>query len=959
MSFVHWLRILRSPLRLRRGRQFLPRAATRRPLLEALEDRCVLSFVPAVDYAVAGYPLDMVVADFNSDGKADLATVNPTQVSVLAGDGNGAFGAAQTATVGTGMRSIAAGEFNGDSRPDLAISASVTTWNGTTYVTTGSVLVLLNSTATVGGPVTFQAARSFSTDTNLTPGALAVGDLNGDGKADVAVAQAGGSSISVLQGDGSGNLGAARQLAVGSNPVSVAIGDLDFGGRHDLITANQGSNDLSVLMNAGNDAAGNVQFQPATSVGVAGSAASVAVGDFDNNGLMDLAATSAVTTTWGWWGYWGYYSYSQTDGYANVLLGHGDGTFDPAQSTWANSTDLGDLATGDFNGDGKLDAVVADGITRITVDPTVLLGAGDGTFQAVHHYDGGSGPDAVVVGNFNADAFPDVAVANYYSASTSVLLNDTDWRTLVVSGLASSTTAGQAQSFTVTALDNTGNVLTGYRGTVHFSSSDYQAGLPMDYQFTAADAGVHTFSVTLKTAGWQSVAATDTASPNLSAGQGASVTPAEMSTLLIGDVPSTVTSGDGLSFTVSAADAYGNRVTDYAGTVHFTSSDGQAVLPDDYTFTPEWDYGAAYFYGSLQTVGAQSITVTDVANPSRAATQSGIQVLPRASITGPSGGLRNQTLTFTLGASSGLPASTVFTYSIDWNYDGVVDQTVTGPSGTTVNHSYASSGWYYVGVTATVTVGGVNYTSYTTYQSVNIFDVTVTIQADPGDATKRALVVEGTAYDDYLVLSPGTGNSIALSVSGYSVGTFSAPGGAAFGHLLVYGYAGSDGIYLSGGLTVPALLFGGDGNDTLDASGSSANNVLVGGAGSDWLYGGSGRDLLIGGLGADTLRAGGGDDILIGGSTDYDANLPALLAVMKEWGRTDADYNTRIKHLQGNLSGGQNGSYRLTATTIHNDNNIDSLYGGAGTDWFIVGGKGKNKQDKVYDKAGGEVITTL
>src|SRR5207244_7019680 len=159
---------------------------------------------------------------------------------------------------------------------------------------------------------------------------------------------------------------------------------------------------------------------------------------------------------------------------------------------------------------------------------------------------------------------------------------------------------------------------------------------------------------------------------------------------------------------------------------------------------------------------------------------------------------------------------------------------------------------------------------------------------------------EGAANAETLVLSPGTGNGVALSINGTSVGTFAAPGGAAFAHLLVYGYGGNDTIQLTGGLTAPAFLFGGDGNDTLDASGSTANNVLVGGAGADVLTGGSGRDLLIGGLGADTLRGGGGDDILIGGYTDYDANLTARCAIMKEWGRTPgigADYNTRANNL--------------------------------------------------------------
>src|SRR5207244_12122204 len=151
------------------------------------------------------------------------------------------------------------------------------------------------------------------------------------------------------------------------------------------------------------------------------------------------------------------------------------------------------------------------------------------------------------------------------------------------------------------------------------------------------------------------------------------------------------------------------------------------------------------------------------------------------------------------------------------------------------------------------------------YRYVTVLVVSVTIQTDPGNAMLKALVVEGTANAETLALNPGTGNSIALSINSTSVGTFAEPGGVAFAHLLVYGYGGNDTLRLSGGLTVPAFLFGGDGNDTLDAGGSTANNVLVGGAGADALTGGSGRDLLIGGAGADTLRGGGGDDILIGG----------------------------------------------------------------------------------------------
>src|SRR5262249_43655603 len=136
-------------------------------------------------------------------------------------------------------------------------------------------------------------------------------------------------------------------------------------------------------------------------------------------------------------------------------------------------------------------------------------------------------------------------------------------------------------------------------------------------------------------------------------------------------------------------------------------------------------------------------------------------------------------------------------------------------------------------------------------------------------------------------------------------------------------------------IAVPAILFGGDGNDKLDASGSLANSVLLGGAGNDSLAGGSGRDLLIGGLGSDRLHGGGGDDILIGGTTSFDDNLSALSAIMAEWGRTDLAYQNRINHLNGTVPGGLNGAIDLNSATVLDDAAIDQLWGDSGQDWFL------------------------
>src|SRR4029077_3524862 len=148
----------------------------------------------------------------------------------------------------------------------------------------------------------------------------------------------------------------------------------------------------------------------------------------------------------------------------------------------------------------------------------------------------------------------------------------------------SSGTAGTAFNVTLTAKDAFGNTATGYTGTVHFTSSDGQAVLPANYAFTAGDAGIHTFSATLKTAGSRSVTATDTAAGSTTGSATVSVSAAAASTYQV-SAPSSATAGSSVNVTVSAKDAFGNTATGYTGTVHFTSSDGQAVLPANYTFT--------------------------------------------------------------------------------------------------------------------------------------------------------------------------------------------------------------------------------------------------------------------------------------------------------------------------------------------------------------------------------------
>jgi hypothetical protein len=176
------------------------------------------------------------------------------------------------------------------------------------------------------------------------------------------------------------------------------------------------------------------------------------------------------------------------------------------------------------------------------------------------------------------------------------------------------TTAGTVNSLTITAYDSFGNVVTGYTGTVHFTSSDAQAGLPADYTYTAADAGQHTFNATMKTAGHQTVTVSDAVN-GIAGSIGIIVAPGPLAGLTFSNQPAGTIAGAGFNFTLSATDAYGNVITGYTDTVHFTSSDALAGLPGDYTFTAG-DSGTHTFSATLYKAGGQSLTATDTTSSS-------------------------------------------------------------------------------------------------------------------------------------------------------------------------------------------------------------------------------------------------------------------------------------------------------------------------------------------------------
>jgi hypothetical protein len=193
---------------------------------------------------------------------------------------------------------------------------------------------------------------------------------------------------------------------VGTNPTSIAVGDFNGDGALDIATANETSNDVTILL--GN---GDGTFQPGTTIRdpLAIVPNAIAAGNL-GNGFLDLVVANFGTQP------------SGTNGSISVFLGNGDGTFQAAVN-YADAGGPSSVALYDLLGNGILDIVVSNNTTNTV---TVFLGNGDGTFQAPHAYAAGTGPVEVAIADFNFDGILDLAVVNQRSSNVSILIGNGD-----------------------------------------------------------------------------------------------------------------------------------------------------------------------------------------------------------------------------------------------------------------------------------------------------------------------------------------------------------------------------------------------------------------------------------------------------------------------------------------------------------------------------------------------------
>jgi uncharacterized repeat protein (TIGR01451 family) len=361
---------------------------------------------------------------------------------------------------------------------------------------------------------------------------------------------------------------------------------------------------------------------------------------------------------------------------------------------------------------GTVHFTSSDGAATLPANSTLTNGVG--TFSATLRTAGSQTITAT-----------DTVTASITGTSNAIAVNVLPATHFTVSAPATAS-AGTAFSFTVTALDVNNITVLNYAGTVHFTSSDGAAILPANSTLTN---GIGTFSVTLKTAGNQTITATDTVAASINGSSGTIVVSAAAASHFIVSAPATAIAGSAFSFTVKALDPFNNPAASYSGTLHFTSSDGAAVLPANSTLTN----GSGTFSATLKTSGNQTITATDTVTASITGTSNTIVVTQPSDLTitkTHSGNFfQGQTgATYTLTVSNVGNSATV----------GTVSVSDTLPSGLTAT-AISGTGWTCTLGTVTCTRGDALAAS----ASYPVVTVTVTVASNAAASVTNTATVSG------------------------------------------------------------------------------------------------------------------------------------------------------------------------------------------------------------------------
>jgi uncharacterized protein (TIGR03437 family) len=366
-----------------------------------------LNLQNATHYLQSIVPAGVSVADVDGDGHPDLVVVDGGNVSgpdqlggivILLNNGDGTFTKKGSTYPGNGPDTVAVADINGDGKPDVVAGNF-----GNNSLTSGTLLVMLgNGDGTFQSPTTIAAAGPVI--------CVLIADFNKDGNPDLAVvtfSNGNQNTLQILLGNGKGGFSPQPSFLLTGPSTALTAGDFNGDGNLDLATGDYSHSTVSILLGKGNGT-----FQSGSVYAAPSPTEALTVTDYNNDGIADILIGTGGPTAIG---------EGEDSGVIGVLLGNGDGTFQGLHTTILKTSDnAAFVAAADFNGDGKVDAIVGE---QLSDNLVFFAGNGDGTFKSPTSIATGHTNGPGVSGDFNGDGRPDLAVGALMGTTVSIYLN--------------------------------------------------------------------------------------------------------------------------------------------------------------------------------------------------------------------------------------------------------------------------------------------------------------------------------------------------------------------------------------------------------------------------------------------------------------------------------------------------------------------------------------------------------